>query len=88
MSRVCHMVRRITAILAAVGIIFTCRGLNGAEAVSSLLEDDELRVRMGQVGQKLVREKFSIDVSLSTIVPVIREVLEQSGISFSAGWSS
>ena len=45
------------------------------EAARNLLEDDELKVRMGQAGQKLIREKFSLSASLSAIMPAVREVL-------------
>lgn len=47
------------------------------EAVSKLLENEQLRVRMGMEGQKRIREKFSLDASLSAIMPVIYAVLEQ-----------
>jgi len=47
------------------------------EAVSSLLEDDELRVRMGRAGQKLVRARFSINASLSAILSAVTSCLSK-----------
>jgi glycosyltransferase involved in cell wall biosynthesis len=50
------------------------------KAVSNLLGDDQLRVRMGIEGQKRIRAKFSLDASLSAIMPAVREVLKQKVI--------
>ncbi len=50
------------------------------EAVSNLLKDDKLRIRMGRAGQKRVREKFSINASLSAIIPAIHETLQRKRI--------
>ncbi len=50
------------------------------EAVSKVLRDDELRMRMGQAGQKRMREKFSNEVALSVILPAVREVLLKKNI--------
>jgi len=47
------------------------------KAVSSLLENEQLRVKMGIEGQKRIREKFSLDASLSAVLPIIYAVLEQ-----------
>jgi len=50
------------------------------EAVRNVLEDDELRMRMGQAGQKRIREKFSTNAALSAILPAVCEVLQQKNI--------
>jgi len=52
------------------------------EAVSKLLKDEQLRIRMGLEGQKRIREKFSLDASLSAIMPAVCEVLKQKRQSF------
>jgi len=50
------------------------------EAVSNLLKDDKLRIRMGQAGQKRIREKFSTKVALSAILPAVCEVLRHKKV--------
>ena len=50
------------------------------KAVRDILKDNELRMRMGQAGQKRIRQKFSINASLAVILPAVREVLEQKKI--------
>ncbi len=49
-------------------------------AVRDVLQDDELRMRMGQAGQKSVREKFSNDASVSETMAAICKVLQQNKI--------
>jgi len=46
----------------------------------NVLEDDELRMRMGQAGQIRIREKFSTNAALSAILPAVCEVLQQKNI--------
>ena len=50
------------------------------EAVRNVLKDDELRMKMGRAGQKRIREKFSMDVALSAILPAVCEVLRHKNI--------
>jgi len=50
------------------------------EAVRDVLKDDGLRIRMGQAGQKRMREKFSNEVALSVILPAVREVLLKKNV--------
>ena len=50
------------------------------EAVSKVLRDDELRMRMGRAGQKRMREKFSNKAALSVILPAVREVLSKKNV--------
>jgi len=50
------------------------------EAVTKILEDDDLRIKMGVAGRKRVQEKFSVAPSLSVILPAIRKVLQQKKI--------
>jgi glycosyltransferase involved in cell wall biosynthesis len=50
------------------------------EAVSNILKDNELANGMGKMGQKRVREKFSIDASVSASMAAISKVLQQKKI--------
>jgi glycosyltransferase involved in cell wall biosynthesis len=50
------------------------------ESVRKILEDDDLRLKMGQAGKKRMREKYSIEASLSAILPAIGEILQQKDI--------
>ena len=50
------------------------------EAVRNILKNDELRMKMGQAGQKRIREKFSTNAALSAILPAVCEVLQQKKI--------
>lgn len=49
-------------------------------SVRDVLKDDKLRISMGRAGQKRIRQKFSINASLSAIIPAIHEVLQQNRI--------
>lgn len=57
------------------------------KAVSNILKNDKLRSRMGQAGQKRIRERFSINASLSAIIPAVHEVLQQKRIWDVKKWS-
>ncbi len=50
------------------------------ESVKKILENDDLRVKMGQAGQKRMEDKFSIKPALSAILPAVREVLQTKNI--------
>ena len=50
------------------------------ESVKKILGNDDLRVKMGQTGQKRMKDKFSIKPALSAILPAIREVLQKEKI--------
>ena len=45
------------------------------EAATELLRNEQLRVRMGLDGQKRIREKFSLDISLSAIMSIVCSML-------------
>ena len=48
------------------------------EAVQQLLDDEQLRQRMGQAGRQRVREQFSFEVIAAQHVEIIRQVMEQA----------
>jgi glycosyltransferase involved in cell wall biosynthesis len=50
------------------------------ESVIKILNNDDLRVKMGQAGRKRMEEKFSIKPALSAILPAVREVLQKKNI--------
>lgn len=50
------------------------------ESVTKILEDDDLRNKMGVAGRKRIQENFSVNPSLSVILPAIRKVLQQKKI--------
>ena len=50
------------------------------QAVDDLLDDDKLRKRMGQLGQKRVRDTFSMQASLCSIMESINQVLGEKTI--------
>lgn len=50
------------------------------ESVKKILENSDLRVKMGQAGQKRMEDKFSIKPALSAILPAVREVLQKKKI--------
>jgi glycosyltransferase involved in cell wall biosynthesis len=50
------------------------------ESVIKILKNDDLRLKMGQAGQKRMEDKFSIKPALSAILPAIREVLQKKNI--------
>jgi glycosyltransferase involved in cell wall biosynthesis len=50
------------------------------ESARKILENDDLRVKMGQAGQKRMEDKFSIKPALSAILPAVREVLQQKKV--------
>lgn len=50
------------------------------KSVKAILENEDLRIRMGQAGQKRMREMFSNEVALSVILPAVREVLLKKNI--------
>jgi len=50
------------------------------EAVSSLLKDSKLSSKMGQAGRERIRKEFSTQASVFSIIPAVREVLQQTDI--------
>ncbi len=50
------------------------------ESAKKILENEDLRVKMGQAGQKRMEDKFSIKPALSAILPAVREVLQKKNI--------
>lgn len=51
-----------------------------AEAMVRLAKDSELRVRMGQAGQKLVSENYSWEATGQSLAQLYEKISEQSGV--------
>jgi len=49
-------------------------------SAKKILDDDELRCRMGEAGENRMRDKFSVEPALGAILPAIREVLQQKKV--------
>ena len=55
-----------------------------ADKIEALLDDEELRIKMGQIGRRRVEEELSWEITSKNLATAYRVLFQQSGINVSS----